>query len=128
MVRIPLPLARSPIRHLEQRIGRHLQQNRPGIFPDRTAHRIRIGRIDIGRLQPLPGKNLVDDPERAAVEILGYHYMIALLEKQQEIGDRRHPRCVGKTSNTTVQLGYTLLQNLAGGIAASRIVISGALT
>ena len=51
----------------------------------------RIARIDIGRLQPLLGKDLVDDPEGSAVEVLRHDQVVALLEKQQQIGDRGHP-------------------------------------
>jgi len=86
-----------------------------------------VAGINVADAQPQFAEDLVKDPVGAAVKILGDHQVVSAGKVQEEGGQRRHPRGEGQSAGAPLELGKSLLEQLAGRITRAGVVVTGAL-
>ncbi len=111
----------------QQRVGRGLHPDQPGLRRDRRAHRVEIGQRDRGVHHAPCAEDLVDQPERAAVGVVGNHHVIAGTQhRPQRTVARRHAGTERATEAAVLDGGQCGLQRGPGRVAGAGVLESAA--
>ena len=98
----------------------------PGLGQDGSLYGLQVAHVDDGVLHSKVGQSMGDEVERAAIEIVGSHDMVA---RQQDIlqgqsdgsGTRRH----GQSGHATLKGSHPLLEHTLCGVGESAIDVAG---
>ena len=108
----------------EQRIGRELEPDQAGAIGHRRGDRVGIGRIDRGEGQPVAPEDLVEEPEGAAVHVLGEDDVIPGIEEQHHRRRCRQSRREREAVVGALERREALLEVAARRIAGARVLES----
>ncbi len=111
------------IDQLQERVGRGLDPDQPGVRADRSLDRARIGQIEVGRLQSHRAVAYpLEQAARAAVEIVDRDDMRAVVEAFERGCDGRQAGSEGERRAAAFEVGDAALERHAGGIRGARVV------
>ena len=74
------------------RVARRLDEEQSGRGSEGSLDRVEIGGIHVAERQLIARQDLVEEPERPAVDVVGDDHVIARLEHRRDGIDRRHAR------------------------------------
>ena len=80
----------AKIGEAHHRVGRGLDEQQLGVRTDRLLDLLRLGRVDVAELELIAGQHPVEEPERAAVGVVGDDHVIARLQQGRDRADGRH--------------------------------------
>ena len=113
------------IDQLEQRIGRRLDPDQPGIRADRRLDRIRIGQVQAGGFEPHRAvAHPLEQAPRAAIEIVDRDDVRAVVETFQRGRDRREPRRECKRLGAAFEVGDAAFERHPGRVLRAGIFVA----
>jgi hypothetical protein len=107
---------------LEQRVGRGLDPEHLGLGPDRLAHGLGLGGIDVGESEAITRQHLVEVPRGAAVDVVRADHVIARGQQLHAGVDRRHAARIADPVFAALDRGQIVLQHLAGRVGRAGVV------
>jgi hypothetical protein len=113
------------IDELEQRIGRRLDPDQPGVGPDRRFDRFRVGEIEIAHLEPHRAlAHPLEQAARAAVEVIDRDDVRAVVEAFERGRNGRKAGREGESHTAAFEIGDAALERHARGILGARVVVA----
>ena len=73
------------------RVGRRFDEQHPRLRTDRPLDLLEPRRVDVAERQLILRQHLVEQPEGAAVCVVGDDDVVARLQHRRDRADRRHP-------------------------------------
>ena len=83
---------RSKVGDAHHRIGRGFDEQHPGRGRHRALDVVEVRRVDVRERQLIAAQDLVEEPERAAVGVVGHDDVVAGLQHRGNGADGRHAR------------------------------------
>jgi len=115
---------RIDVHDTEEGIGRGLEPDQTRPIGHRRGDGIRIGRIDRRECQPVAPEDLVEQPEGAAVHVLGEDDVVSRIEKEHHGRRRREAGREGETVAGPFERREAFLEVGARRIAGARVLES----
>ena len=113
----------------QQRVGGRFHPDQPGLRGDRRADRVEIGQRDRGVLHTPLGEDLVDQPERSAVGVVGDDHMITgAQQRTQHAVAGRHAGAERAAESALFDGGQRGFQRGPGRVAGAGVLESAAQT
>jgi hypothetical protein len=106
-----------------ERIARRLEQDCTGGLRHRVGHALRIAGIDVAERQPHVLQDLVEQAERAAIDVFRADDVVTGAEQLHDRVEAPHAARKGESMTTIFQRCDIPLESLAGGILASRVLV-----
>ena len=113
------------IDELEQRIGRRLDPDQPGVRPDRRFDRSGVGEVEIAHLEAHRAlAHALEQAARAAVEVIDRDDVRAVVEAFERGRNRRKAGREGEASTAAFEIGDAALERHARGILGAGVVVA----
>ncbi len=116
------------VEHVERRVGRALQEERPGVRLHRALPFVELEAVDQRRLDAVAGQEVLHHIAAASEQLLGGHHMVAGLERCQDRGGHRgHPGRRRAAGFGALELDHAALEHRNGRVGVARIDVAGVL-
>ena len=114
---------RAQVGEPHERVRRGLHQERPGGRRHRVLHPLRIPRVHIRERQPHMTQDLVEQAERAAIDILAADDVIAGAEQLHDRVEAAHAAREGEAVPAALQRRDVPFQRFTRGILSARVLV-----
>ena len=119
---------RRDVGETHQRIGRRLDEHESRFGSHRVGDALRIARVDVCKRQREVLEDLVEQPEGAAVHVLGADDVIACLEQLHDRVEAAHAARERESVSAVLQRGDVPLERLARGVLSAGVLVALVLT
>ena len=108
----------------QHRVGRRLEEQHPRLRRDRGLDLIELRGVDVAERQPVARQHLVEQPERAAVGVVGDDDVIAGREQLGDRVDRRHARGEGEAGPAALDRREVGFERGARRVLRARVLVA----
>jgi hypothetical protein len=116
---------RGEVDQLQHRIGWRLDPDQASVRTDRRLDGSRICHVHQAQLQAgTATAHAVEQPQRAAVEIVGGNDVRSLIKTFEQRRGRRRTRSEGESGAAVFEIGNTTLDRITGRIPGARICVT----
>ncbi len=108
----------------QHRVGRRLEEQHPRLRGERGVDQVEPPRVDVGEVQVVSPQHPLEQPERAAVGVVGHHDVVARLEARGDGADGGHAGGKREAGAPGLEGGDVGLERRARRVLRARVFVA----